>query len=160
MDLLNSEEYTTPEVIHFCEISRARLTMWLKNGWIEPSIYRATARGEKNKYSLLDVVAIQIFKQIIKDGYFRQIAGDLVERIKDTLKSEEYEPDWEKKYAKYVFFFKMDDGNIYTTVKDFSRDRGLDFNITLADIAADMAKSVYGVNISEVVKKLKPRMTH
>ena len=69
--------YTTWDVKKLLDVDRNRLTPWLENGYINPSIQRATRTGTKNIFSRTDLYRIYFFRQLLEFGITRKRAAKL-----------------------------------------------------------------------------------
>jgi DNA-binding transcriptional MerR regulator len=83
-----NKEYQMAEVERICEIKRVRLQTWLSNGWITPSIQKASGHGTRNVFSESDLYKIAFFKRAIESGISRSAAAQFVPGIEEILEHE------------------------------------------------------------------------
>lgn len=73
---LSTPCYTTTDVARL-GIKRERLKEWTTRGFVSPSV-RAAGPGTKALFSLLDLYHIKLFEKIVKLGFFRECAAELL----------------------------------------------------------------------------------
>lgn len=81
-------EFYASDVERICEIKRNRLEVWMKAGWITPSIQVASGHGTRNIFHETDLVVILIFKHFVETGMSRKWIGELKGHIDKVLVEE------------------------------------------------------------------------
>lgn len=85
-------EYQTSDVERICGVKRVRLQTWLSNGWIIPSIKKASGHGTRNIFSENDLYRIVFFKQAVESGISRKAAGQFVPGMKELFREQVTKP--------------------------------------------------------------------
>jgi hypothetical protein len=95
------EEFTIKDIIQILAIPRDKFKEWVFRNYIKPT-QKAEGPGYSNKYSRLDLYAIKIFDDLVKNGFHRRRASSIVNFF---LKMTEIEQlDISNKYLFLVFF--------------------------------------------------------
>ncbi|AMK12463.1 hypothetical protein [Pseudodesulfovibrio indicus] len=68
-------EFTITDIERLCEIDRNRLYQWMREGYIGPSVQKASGHGTKNVWSFADLVRIQTFQMMVATGWKREAAS-------------------------------------------------------------------------------------
>src|SRR5215472_10595517 len=77
--------YTTKQVTEITNVKYRTLDYWAKSGFLEPSIARAAGTGSERVYSLLDLVALKVARELREQG----ISVRMLRRIVRYLRTEE-----------------------------------------------------------------------
>jgi len=70
-------EFSITDIEQLCEIDRNRLYQWMRAGYIEPTIQKASGHGTKNKWSFSDLIKIQVFKRMLESGWSREATSKI-----------------------------------------------------------------------------------
>ena len=77
------EDFTTPEVLKLTDVKKERLQVWVERKFIEPTIKKGSGPGSRRKWSLIDVYAIKLFKELLDLGLNRNFAGVCVKGLRE-----------------------------------------------------------------------------
>jgi hypothetical protein len=72
------EMFSTREVSQITGIGIPRLEVWIANGYVGPSIQKASGHGTKNIWGLVDLYDVRLFREIIDSGLSRSVANDFL----------------------------------------------------------------------------------
>jgi len=75
-------EFTTFDVIKILKTDRERLRVWINEGFVVPSIQKATGPGTKHLFSREDVYRIEFFRKLCAAGISRSEAARMANDIK------------------------------------------------------------------------------
>jgi DNA-binding transcriptional MerR regulator len=78
-----SEGYTTFFIENKLGIPIGKLKEWVKAGWIEPHVQKASGRGTKALFSKADLHRIGRFKKLIELGLSREAASGYLKQVSD-----------------------------------------------------------------------------
>jgi hypothetical protein len=70
--------FKTVEVAQITGVKKPRLDVWIVNGWVGPTIQRASGYGTKNIWDLVDLYDVRLFREIIESGLSRSVANDFL----------------------------------------------------------------------------------
>jgi len=84
--------YTTFEICKNLDIRLERFRMWIDNGYVEPSIQKASGRGTKNLFSKDDLYLVGLFKHLIECGFSREESSKKVESVRHVLQNIDVNP--------------------------------------------------------------------
>lgn len=71
--------FYTGEITKITGVKKDRLTVWLMNHYITPSVVVADGHGSRNIFNLIDVYCIELLKQLISMGMSRELSARIVE---------------------------------------------------------------------------------
>ena len=70
--------FRTKEVAEITGIGIPRLEVWIANGWVGPTIQKASGHGSKNIWDLADLYDVRLFREIVESGLSRSVANDFL----------------------------------------------------------------------------------
>src|SRR5260370_38479160 len=93
---LMEQGYTTKQVTEITEVKYRPLDYWAKSGFLEPSIAEAAGTGTERVYSLRDLIALRVTRDLREPGfsvrmlrprgrYLRGEAADALHRADATV---------------------------------------------------------------------------
>lgn len=76
-------DFLMSDVTAITEVSRDRCEKWMQEGYIIPSVQRASGRGTRNVFSIIDLYLIELFKHMTKagTGWPRKVAAGFLRAI-------------------------------------------------------------------------------
>ena len=77
MEISQTQEFSTFDVLKILEIERERLREWMNRGFIIPTV-SAEGQGTKAVFTILDIYKIAVFKKLLEAGINRKKASDLI----------------------------------------------------------------------------------
>jgi DNA-binding transcriptional MerR regulator len=69
-----TQTYSTFDIAKKMGIPRERLREWIQRGFISPSIAQAKGVGTRNRFSLSDLIIIELFRELLDRGFSREEA--------------------------------------------------------------------------------------
>ena len=63
------EPFTTFDISKILDLKIDLQKDWMKRGYIEPSIQKATGQGTKNLFSIEDIYLIALFQHLVELGF-------------------------------------------------------------------------------------------
>ena len=76
--------YTTFYITKIFNIKRDRLQQWIDRKLIVPSVNEARGQGTKNIFSLEDLYVIQLFIDLLNEGFTRKGAAKIIKMISEN----------------------------------------------------------------------------
>lgn len=70
--------YQAADIERICKIKRLRLHTWVAEGWITPSVQKASGHGTRNIWSRTDLYKIMLLKRLIENGFHRKAAAGIL----------------------------------------------------------------------------------
>jgi hypothetical protein len=70
--------FKTQEVSQITGVKKPRLDVWIANGWVGPTIQKASGYGTKNIWALVDLYDVRLFREIVESGLSRSVANDFL----------------------------------------------------------------------------------
>jgi hypothetical protein len=77
IDMNQTREFSTFDVLKILDIKRERLREWVNQGFIKPTV-SAEGQGTKAVFKILDIYKIAVFKKLVEAGINRKKAADLI----------------------------------------------------------------------------------
>lgn len=78
MEISQTQEFSTFDVMKILGIKRERLREWANQGFIQPTS-PAEGQGTKAVFTILDIYKIAVFKRLVEAGINRRIASIMVQ---------------------------------------------------------------------------------
>lgn len=82
------DEFSTLDIVKALGIPRERLREWMTRSFIKPTI-SAQGQGTKASFSRLDVYCVELFRQLVEEGFDRDKSRMFVDFYKTRMKSDE-----------------------------------------------------------------------
>ncbi len=79
-------EFKASRVTEITGVKRNRLQVWMENGWIIPSIEKASGHGTRNVFSKEDLYCIAMFRVLVERGLPRKTIGAFFSSIMSYYK--------------------------------------------------------------------------
>ncbi len=73
--------FQASDIQRICGVKRLRLHQWMEEGFISPSIQRASGHGTRNVWSKSDLYRILLLKRLIENGFHRKAAATILNSI-------------------------------------------------------------------------------
>jgi DNA-binding transcriptional MerR regulator len=160
MQINLDSQFQAMDVTRICGVKRNRLQAWMEQGWITPSIQKATGHGTRNIFSIEDLYSISLFKQMVESGISRAAVAEFIPevdsfllgvRIKGMKVFSEEQASFNKSRSVACAFFRKE-GNVLSSHM-LSEGQSI---VGMPDFAA--AADVIVINLQRIVRMVDKKL--